>query len=226
MNLVAAVQPDAPTGRTWARDELSQPIYHPHRDPIAWLMDKITGFFDRLSDSAAGGQTGLWIIIAVVIAVAVVLIVVMGPMRRARHIDDASLSLTDQTASARELRAHADTAYRAADYQRALILSFRAMTQDGIERLLISPLPGLTAHEAAGSLTRAFPHLTDQLILSAQTFDAVAYNDQDVSAGEARAALEFCSHLARTRAEHIDDDLVLATAEPGIGEPPDGGAVR
>ncbi|SNT14486.1 protein of unknown function [Micrococcales bacterium KH10] len=193
------VTPDAPTGRQWARDELSQPIYHTRQDPFSWLMEKITDFLDELSGTSAGAQIGLWVTLALIVAAIVVLIIVVGPMRRRRRIA-ADHTLESSAVSAAELRAAARTAYGDGRFRDTFILAFRALVQDGIERTIITAQPGLTAHEAATQLAAVFPDHTARLALSAAVFDATAYAERDISKDEAFEMAEFMRDLARTPA--------------------------
>ena len=193
------IQPDAPTGRQWARDELSQPIYQEHTDPVTWLIEKITEFFGRLGDSAAGGTVGLWVIAVIVVVIVAALIIVLGPMRRARSGTSALAALEDSTASAAELRAAARGAFDADDLSAAVIYADRALVQDAIERTVISPRPGLTAHEAADRIAPAFPELTGSIRAAADNFDRIAYANARADRTLAIDTMELARNVARAR---------------------------
>src|SRR5690606_17419296 len=82
------VEPDAQTAREWARDELSRPEYHDQGENwLARIGERINEFFENLG-SLGGSLPGGGVIVTVVIAIAVVALVlwlVVGPLRSARR---------------------------------------------------------------------------------------------------------------------------------------------
>ncbi|GAA2516048.1 DUF4129 domain-containing protein [Rarobacter incanus] len=205
MKFAVPVTPDAATAQKWARDELSQPIYNEHEDPLTWLMRKLSEFFSELVSRAGGGTLGLWLVAGVIIAVVLAVIVIAGPLRTIRRKTQSAASLDDRTVSARDLRDGARAALREEDWNQAIILGYRAMVQDGVERTIIVAPTGMTAHEAAEQLCPAFPEFTAGITAFATLFDAVCYSDLQADAQQARSCVQLTLDAAAARPQWQDD---------------------
>ena len=192
------VDPDADTAREWARDELSKPEYHPGTGSnwldrfLNWMIDLIS----RLG-SGAGDTFGGWGVIGIVaICVAVVAIVVwlvVGPLRRSRARRSGEEELGDLALSAADLLALAKAAAAQQDWETAVIEAYRALIRSLDEREVIDAKPGMTAFEAALLAADAIPAIASDITLDADVFDAVRY-------GHLEATSEHYSHVLATRA--------------------------
>ncbi len=191
--------PDSPTAQRWARDELAQNIYHPRQNPVEWLLAKITGIFDRLSGTDQAGNAAVWIAVALLLAAIVIAIVVIGPMRRRRAATMPGTELVSPDLTADDLRQLAREAFAAQDWTRATLLAYRVLVQSSIERTILPPLPGLTAHEASAGIARLVPDLGQEVVSAGATFDSLVYGGQHASRSQAQTMLALDQELARTR---------------------------
>lgn len=199
MHFVVPVAPDAPTAREWAKEELAKAVYHPRENPIDWLMRKLSEWLAELSTTDAATKAGIWIAIGIVLAAIIVAIVVVGPMRKRRLVAALDTSLSEQQLTAENWHEHARRAWQAEDWTATVTTGYRAIVQQGIDRVLIEPLPGLTAREAAISLSERLPDLIPEPLSIATAFDAVNYNDESASREQARATLDLYDALKAAR---------------------------
>lgn len=212
------VSPDAPTAQKWAEDELSQGIYHPHQNPVEWLITKVSEFFERLTSTTQAGQAGLWLAAGIGIAVIIVLIMLIGPMRRRYRTSRSASQLDARGVTAADLRQQARQALTGQDWDLASLLAYRALVQSSIERTILQPTPGLTAHEASTGIALALPTFHDDLIGAGQFFDSLAYGHVHATAGQAQRLVDLEAALLRARpdfnADAVMGDEALTTGMP------------
>src|SRR5690606_3752873 len=79
----------------------------------------------------------------------------------------------DRTAA--QLRAEAERRAREQDWDEAVVLRYRALARDLMERDLIDPAPGATAQGIAREASTPFPAFGERLHSAATAFDAVRY---------------------------------------------------
>jgi len=170
------VQPDAPTARGWAREELLNPAYHQQGNLLSRLLHWILEQLNNLpAVNLRPGVAGL-VVAGVVALVLLIAWRVAGPIRRSRRAAGARSVLDTQDArTAAELRAAADAAAAAGDYSLAVAERFRAVVRTLEERALLDERPGRTAHEAAADGGRMLPTAADDLLRAGTLFDAVVY---------------------------------------------------
>ncbi|WP_062518604.1 DUF4129 domain-containing protein [Demequina silvatica] len=201
--------PDADTARRWAVEELAKDEY---REGGASWLERITTWFQNLLDGIGGGIGGaagpVGILIAVLVGaalVALILWLVVGPMRRSRRAD-AEATLFDDDRDADAIAAAARAAARAGDWTTATLDLYRALVRRLAERDVIALGPGLTAAEAAGQAAAALPPLAPRLHADADAFDGIRYGH--VPATEATYA-----HVLETMRACEDARPRLAAAE-------------
>ncbi|WP_062291590.1 DUF4129 domain-containing protein [Demequina phytophila] len=170
--------PDADTARRWAVEELAKDEYR--EGGTSWL-ERVTTWFQNLLDGIGGGIGGaagpVGILITVLVGaalVALVLWLVVGPMRRSRRASTEP-TLFDDDRGADALAEAARTAARAGDWAAATLDLYRAMVRRLSERDVIALGPGLTAAEAADQAAVALPSFAARLRADADAFDGIRY---------------------------------------------------
>ncbi|MDN4482648.1 DUF4129 domain-containing protein [Demequina lignilytica] len=193
------VVPGADEARRWAVDELAKEEYASGGESwLARVLDWFSRLLDGLGDGIGGavgpwGAIGIGILVAAVLALIVWLVV--GPLRRnRRRAVEAELFDDDRDAAA--LDDDADRAARAGDFATATMHAYRATIRRLAERSLIDLTPGLTAHEAAELGGGALAKLAVPLAADADVFDRIRYGHGGAGPEEyahARATLERAS---------------------------------
>lgn len=190
------ITPDADQARRWAEDELSKAEYSSGGESwLARLMDWFARLLDGLGDGV-GSFAGPWGAIGIGLAIAAVLAVVIwlvvGPLRRNRRVATES-GLFEDDRDADALDQDAARAAREGDWATATMQAYRATIRRLSERHLLDLTPGLTAHEAAGIGGAAVPALADALAIDAEAFDGLRYGHRGAGPDDyahARATLE------------------------------------
>ncbi len=177
----ADIAPDGDEARRRAEEELAKSIY---QEAQATWFDRaahaVQRFLVDLFSIDANGGTGpiaLIVVGVVVVALLVLVLVLAGRPRRAhtsRRGGGDFLGAVDDR-SAAQLRADAERAARAAEWDDAIVLRFRALARDLRERDLLDPLPGATAQAIARSAAAVLPGEEDGLHEAASFFDDVRY---------------------------------------------------
>lgn len=173
------VDPDAPTARRWASDELARAEYHQGRSLLRRLLDWIAELFDGLPSAGLMPWQAALVVVAVLVVVALVALWVTGPVRagRARSRKGPGVLAHDDTRTAAELRAAADDAAARGDFARAVVERFRAIVRSLEERTVLDVRPGRTAHEATEEAGRRLPDAHAELVRAGRLFDDVAYGE-------------------------------------------------
>lgn len=172
------VVPGADEARRWAEDELAKSEYASGGESwLARVLDWFSRLLDGLSDGVGGafgawGAIGIGVVVAAVIALVVWLVV--GPLRRNRRRTAAS-DLFEDDSDAATLDDEAARAARDGDWPLATVQAYRATIRTLAERSLIDLTPGLTAHEAAVLGGAAVPSLATALAVDADVFDRIRY---------------------------------------------------
>lgn len=201
--------PDGDQARQWAEEELSKQTYQAAKP--TWFDEWAAGVVKWIVDLFNGRGTGdlapvfVTIIVVVIILALVVALLVWGRPRASRSVRRHTELLGERDdRSAAQLRADAERSAREQDWDAAIVLRFRALARDLLERDLIEPTPGATAQSIARQASIPFRGLADRLHAAATSFDAVRYL-------RAAADEETYRRLAET------DDL-LRTANPADAE--------
>lgn len=173
--------PDGDEARRWAEEELSNPRYADATPTWLDLVARDIGrfladlFTTQNSDSI--GPVAL-IVVCVVIGIALVtVLLIWGRPRAARVVRRPRSDLLGERddRSAARLRADAERAARAGDWDEATVLRFRAIARSLIERDLIDPAPGATAQAIAREAGSVFPGESTAVGSAASAFDDVRY---------------------------------------------------
>ena len=197
--------PDGDEARRWAEQELTRPEYQAARP--TWFDEFVAGivnwFLGLFTERGAGGLAPVvvTVIVIVIVAALVVALLVWGRPRASRTVRrrrDLLGERDDRTAE--QLRADAERRAREQDWDGAVVLRFRALARDLVERDLIDPAPGATAQSIARDAGVPFPAFGERLHSAATAFDAVRYLRTAADEAQYRA-------LAAT-----DDDVRVAPA--------------
>jgi hypothetical protein len=172
------VDPDADTARQWAIDELSKSEYA--QDGESWLESFWRWLNDLFSNIGDAGSGLSWpgVVVFIVLGAALVALVVwivVGPLRRSRHGIAADDIFDGDQRQASELRAEAQAAANAADWTTALVLMFRCIVRTLDERGTIAIEAGMTAHEASVAAGVALPDIAGAIGTDADRFDGARY---------------------------------------------------
>ncbi|MFC7790091.1 DUF4129 domain-containing protein [Microbacterium sp. MAHUQ-60] len=172
--------PDGDEARRWAEQELAEQEYQAAKP--TWFDEFIAGivnwFLGLFTERGAGGVAPVvvTVIVIVIVAALVVALLVWGRPRASRTVRqprDLLGERDDRTAD--QLRAEAERRAREQDWDGAVVLRFRALARDLMERDLIDPAPGATAQGIARDARVPLPAFGERLHSAATAFDAVRY---------------------------------------------------
>lgn len=193
----APLNPSPDKADSLLRRELLRPEYHdqnPMEQFLHWLQRQLDTALDKASSAPPLGWFGA------IVVFLLVLLLLGWLVSRARHTAstprEAGPVLSEEHASAADLRARALAALAAGDATTAVVEGFRALTLRQIEVGVLEDQPGATAHEVSISLAASFPDRRDRIEAAAALFDLVLYGDRPATTDQARAVLA------------LDDDLV------------------
>lgn len=178
---VPPLTPDGDEARRWAEKELSDPAYDiAEPTPFDRIARAIGDFIASLlnPDLSGGWGSAFAVIAAIVVGVVIVAaFLVWGVPRMSRRAAPRATLLFGEAEhrSAAELRAAAEERARAADWEAAIVLRFRALARGCLERGVVDPPPGATVHGFARAAARAFPAQATALDSAATAFDDVRY---------------------------------------------------
>lgn len=163
--------------RELARRELSKPSYERDTPIVAqvvrWIGEQIAWFLDAAGGAVSSG-TGVALLVAAVIGLAVVIVVRAGPMAR-RAVRPGALVFTGQRHTAADYVAAADAAAGHSDWNAAVIERYRAVVAALEERGVLPARSGRTADEAAAEAGAVLDGAAGPLRSGAAVFDAVRY---------------------------------------------------
>jgi hypothetical protein len=199
--------------RDEARRELSRDVYgrqHPHRP--GWLH-KVTHWIDHLLDRifvhthGSGDYTGLGIlaVVLVVVALAVVLRLWLGPVRRSARSRRPDTDLASLL-SARALRAEAESFAQAGRYAEAVRSRLRAIVRMLEEKGVLDPRPSRTAGELVTEMGTISATGLDELRQAVAVFNDVWYGGRPADAAGYQAVVRADEALASVRGgDHRSD---------------------
>nr|WP_051105778.1 DUF4129 domain-containing protein [Parafrankia discariae] len=220
-----------------ARRELSKSVYQDAQPDwftraIGWINDRLADLWNWLApDSGAGvgGSNGLGVlaVVLVLVALAVVIRLWLGPVRRTAR-DQADETDLSSPLTADQLRALArDQADRGA-YAEAVRSRLRAIVRMLEERGVLDPRPGRTAGELVGAVRAA---ASRDSTATATARDSTATARDSTAIGALVAAVEVFSEIwygGRPATEEAYEVLVRADEElsglrgrSGRGQPGD-----
>ncbi|WP_146145332.1 DUF4129 domain-containing protein [Microbacterium timonense] len=178
---VPPLTPDGDEARRWAEQELSDPAYAiAEPTPFDRIARAIGDFITSLlNPDLSGGWGSTFALVAAVVVVAIIVaaFLVWGMPRATRRAPARAAALfgEDGQRSAAELRSAAAERARAAEWEAAIVLRFRALARGCLERGLVDLPPGATVHAFARAAARVFPALAGRLEDAASAFDDVRY---------------------------------------------------
>ncbi|MBO9627140.1 MAG: DUF4129 domain-containing protein [Microbacterium sp.] len=173
--------PDGDEARRWAEQELSDPRYADAKPTWFDTFSRDVGrFIASLFDGdnvSGAGPSALIIVIVVIVAALVAALIIWGRPRASRALRRPRIDLlgADDDRTAAQLRADAERSARAADWDAATILRFRALARGLLERDLIDPAPGATAQAIAREVGTLFADEAAAVRSAAVAFDDVRY---------------------------------------------------
>jgi hypothetical protein len=204
------VEPGADEARRWLEHELLQPVYDDRPSLLERILDWIGSLFDDVPVLGLDGRVAALVVVAVLVVVAGIALWVAGPVRRARSTRGSGTVLgRDDTRTAAQLRAAADSAASRGDWHEAVAERFRAVVRSLEERTVLDERPGRTAHEAVEVAALRLPASGAALRDAGTLFDDVVYGGR--AAGQADDA--------RLR----EVDVAVAAERPLDGHAGDGG---
>ncbi len=174
---LAAEIPSRDPARGLVREELTGRRYEDAKPPALFdLLGRLVRRLGSLVSNAAGGigqgtLAGI-VLVGLLLLVAVVVLVRVGPRRR-RGTGGAALFSGAQVLSAGEHRSQAESAAARGAYDEAIRERLRAAARELEDRGVLPPRPGRTAGELAREVGQVA--LTGPLTAAAHVFDEVWY---------------------------------------------------
>lgn len=204
-HLAVPVEPDRGTARGWARDELADPVYEAAQPGLferafTWLWDRLSDL--EVPEGPAGG-IGLAVLVLLVLLGVAVVVLVVGPGRRAARVRDHEV-FADTTRTADEHRAAADEHAAGGRWDLAVRERFRAVVRSLEERTVLDPRPGRTADEAAREAAASLPGTAEDLTRGARVFDDVWYGGRAASPEHDQQLRALDDAVAATRPVLVD----------------------
>lgn len=185
--------------------ELAEPVYREQEESLLLILWNrfVAWLSDVLDLEPSGTLTGMAVVLAVVIAAALLVVILwlVGPLRRRGRRVAAGDLAADPEASAADLLGRAEDAAASDRARDTVLLAVRALVRDLEERTLLPPLEGRTAHEAAEEAAGWFPPLAGALRRTASEFDRAAYSRRRVDPAAGDEALQLARYLRSARPE-------------------------
>ena len=177
------VDPGADEARELLREELLKQEYQAAKP--TWFDLLIQSFTEWLNDLTTGDgsggppSVGILVVAAVVIGLLVVAFLVFGlPRINRRSSVSGSLFGEDDARSSAAMRAAAESAAAAGNFELAIAEMYRAIARGLGERTVLTTSPGTTAVGFGARAGRAFPDRAAALADAAAAFDEVRYLDR------------------------------------------------
>lgn len=188
------LDPDAPTGRRWAREELGKGEYSDGQSYLERLDATIRDLWEDLVNAFDPAANPWGTVVLIVLVLALIGFIVWRVGRpRAGSLDLPARAAFDAEAGrpASEIRASAEAAAAAGDYQLAVQERFRAGVSELSERSLASPGSSDTAGEVARAVARELPWMAPRITPAAAAFDEVTFGELDATAATYDVVAEF-----------------------------------
>ncbi|MEV0967417.1 DUF4129 domain-containing protein [Microtetraspora glauca] len=202
---LAALDPPVDIGREEARREAAEELLRSgyHQEPLVdRLWRHFTQLLGDLLDSTTGGPgSGLWalfLIVAIIVLLAALLVWSLRRMSRGRRAEDEAI-FDGRERTAAEHRTEAERLAAAGSWAEAIRERLRAIARDLEERAIVSPMPGRTAAELAADAGRALPDHAAELGAAARLFDDVTYGEAPGTAEGYASLAELDRRLAAAR---------------------------
>jgi hypothetical protein len=173
--------PGAQNARDQVTHELSKSQYAAARpNAIDLLVQNVEKWFNSLFAHTGGapGGSSLIILVLVILLVAAVVIgfLVFGlPRLNRRSAATGALFGAEDERDSDALRRAAERAAADGDFALAIEEGFRAIARSLADRVIVTSLPGTTAHTFGAESSRAFPDFGAEFSRAADAFDGVRY---------------------------------------------------
>jgi hypothetical protein len=200
--LLTGLEPDRDEARRWLAEELAQAEYN-RPEPIVtrvvnWVLERLAQLVELVPGGS--GLSQLLLVVVVLLALAALAFALRGRLRQGSLRERGSGAvLEDPHLTARDYRARSERAWRAGDWDGALLDSYRAVAASADERTLLDDLPGRTAHEVAVALATPFAEHAPALRDAADRFDDVRYGEMHATREQAERVRMLEATLSRTR---------------------------
>lgn len=190
MTIVGFRQQDIPVdidrddAREAARRELGDAIYQAHEPSLlerAWaeVVELLDRLFSALPAAESGGIGGLFVLLALIVAVAVAVRLRVGKMTRSHRA--ARPVHAGRVRGAAEHRRAAEEAFAGGDLGQAVTERFRALARELEQRGVLDEQTGRTADEVTAQAGRLLPASATGLRDGARIFDDVFYGDRQAT---------------------------------------------
>lgn len=180
------IDPDADTARQWVVEELSKDAYQSSgRSWIERFFAWLAGLFDGLENASgnlgfAGVPGAVVAIVIGVLLVAIIALIVWGPMRSSRRRRESHTVFEDDVRDSKTMRSAAADAAARGDWTLAVIERFRGMVRDVEDSGWVYVTPGMTAYEFVTEAGRKVPRLASELDWAGDLFDRIRYGHDAV----------------------------------------------
>ncbi len=184
------IEPDADTARQWVVDELSKDAYQASgRSWIERLLEWLTGLLNGLGNASGNlgfaGVPGSVVAIGIaVILVALIALIVWGPMRSSRRRKASRAVFEDDVRDSDAMRSAAVDAAARGDWTLAVIERFRGMVRDVERSGWVAVVPGMTAYEFVTQAGSRVPALATELDWAGDLFDRIRYGHDAVNGAQ------------------------------------------
>ncbi len=208
--------PDPDEAQDLIEKELSDPRYVAP-EPTWWdkLTASVADFFKDIFSSVVSDTTGpfiVWIFAGILVVLIIAAFFIWGRPRMtvtSRATPDALFG-DDDGRSANEIRAAADAAARAGDWNQAVVLRMRALARGLDERGIVVLPPGATVQQFAHEAAQSFPAHAGAVAAAAGVFDNVRYVRVDATPADNESLVALDIDLQRTRPEQLSALPIMA----------------
>jgi hypothetical protein len=200
LRLEVPVDPDAPTARRWAVEELADPLYQKGESLLTRLWRWLLGLFERASQQQVDLRLALVVALVVLAVVLAIAFWVAGPVRlRRRTAATRAVLDADDGRTSAQLAAAADAAAARDDWHTAVLERFRSVVRGLEERTVLDERPGRTAHEATVEAGARLADVAGDLGAAGRLFDGVAYGDEPAAARDDAWLRDVAARVAAAR---------------------------
>ena len=194
--------------RRAAREELAKPEYAVGEPTVIdrvvdWVLRELGEIVARTVRVVPGGVAGTVVLLALLVAVAVLVRLGLGPLPLRDALTDRRRGARARTAA--DYRREAEEHAAAGRWREAVRARFRAVARELEQRGVLDPRPGRTAGEIAREAAAAVPTIAAASRAAALAFDAAWY-------GSRTATPEDYDVVRRADAEIAGQRLVVTGA--------------
>lgn len=206
---VTPIDPDADEARRWLEEELAKEIYQGERSNwlqsvFDWLNRQLGRLDGPTGDASVDGVPGVVVGIVILAAlIAVVIYLVMGPLRQSRRAKASASVFEDDNRSADDMLTAAEAAAARGDWDQAVLERFRSIVREAESRRLVAVIPGMTAYEFVSAAATRLADLGPDLLWSGDLFDNVRYGHAHGSRDAYERLEGLATALSHARARRV-----------------------